>query len=49
MTHPYDIQYAQTAVDDLRRLRRFDSQQILDEIERQLTHQPTSSAEAGSS
>ena len=42
MTHPYDIQYAQTAVDDLRRLRRFDSQQILDEIERQLTHQPTS-------
>ena len=42
MTQPYDIQYAETAVDDLRGLQRFDSQHILDEIGRQLAHQPTS-------
>jgi mRNA-degrading endonuclease RelE of RelBE toxin-antitoxin system len=40
MSEPYEIQYADEAVSDLRRLRAFDQRRILDGIELHLTNQP---------
>jgi mRNA-degrading endonuclease RelE of RelBE toxin-antitoxin system len=40
MGEPYDIQYADEAVADLRALRAYDQRRILDGIERHLTFQP---------
>jgi mRNA-degrading endonuclease RelE of RelBE toxin-antitoxin system len=40
MSEPYDIQYAAEAINDLKALRKYDQQRILDEIETHLRHQP---------
>ena len=37
----YDIEFAPGALEDLRSLRKFEQQQVLDGIESQLRHQPT--------
>ena len=38
---PFEIFVHELARDEIRQLRRFDQQRIIDEIERQLTHEPT--------
>ena len=37
----YDIEFAPAALEDLKSLRKFEQQQVLDGIENQLRHQPT--------
>ena len=37
----YEIEFAPAAMEDLRSLRKFEQQQVLDAIEAQLRHQPT--------
>jgi mRNA-degrading endonuclease RelE of RelBE toxin-antitoxin system len=36
----FDIEFTSEAIDDLRSLRKFDQQQVLNAIESQLRHQP---------
>jgi mRNA-degrading endonuclease RelE of RelBE toxin-antitoxin system len=38
---PFDIQFTQAAADHVRGYKKFEQQIILDAIEEQLTHQPT--------
>ena len=40
MSAPDEIRYTDEAVDDIRALRKYDQQQILDGIELRLTDQP---------
>src|SRR5271166_1536767 len=37
---PYQIRYANEAVEDIRRMRKFDQRKVLEGIEIHLTHQP---------
>jgi mRNA-degrading endonuclease RelE of RelBE toxin-antitoxin system len=37
---PYEIRYANEAVDDIRGMRKFDQRKVLEGIEIHLTHQP---------
>ena len=38
---PYSIEYGRGIADDLANMRAYDRSRILDEVEQQLTHQPT--------
>jgi mRNA-degrading endonuclease RelE of RelBE toxin-antitoxin system len=40
MSDPYEIRYAQAAVEDLKGFRAFDQRQVLDGIVTHLTHEP---------
>jgi len=40
MNGPYEIRYAEEAVEDIRTLRAFDQRRVLDGIEQHLAHQP---------
>ncbi len=40
-SEPYDVQYAEEAVADLRPMRAFDQRAVLEGIEIHLLHQPT--------
>jgi mRNA-degrading endonuclease RelE of RelBE toxin-antitoxin system len=40
MGAPYEIRYAEAAVEDLRRLRPFDQRAILDAVVQHLSHEP---------
>jgi mRNA-degrading endonuclease RelE of RelBE toxin-antitoxin system len=40
MSQPYEIHYADEAVNDIRELRAFDQRKIVEGIETHLTHQP---------
>lgn len=40
MAEPYALEYAEEAVTDIRRLRKFDQRKVIDGVEAYLSHQP---------